>query len=76
MNFKVSLNLPKLVRFKIGVRLGLDDGAKLDLRVKLRGGRVWKWSAMAEPGKQKALGKNGHVETPLLGDADLDRAGQ
>jgi hypothetical protein len=76
VNFKVSLNLPKLVRFKVGIKLGLDDGAKLDLRIKLRGGRVWRWSAMAEPAKTKSLEKNGHDEPPLLGQADQDRVGQ
>jgi hypothetical protein len=73
VTFKVQLNLPKLLRFKVGVTVGLDDGAKLDLRVKLRGGRVWKWSAAAEPAKGKALDKQ---PPALLGQADQDRVGQ
>jgi hypothetical protein len=55
VRFKVALDLPKLVRFKVGVRLGGDEGARLDLKVKLFNGRPWKWRAMAEPGKPKQL---------------------
>ncbi len=66
MNFKVSLSLPKLVRFKVGVRLGVEEWARLDVRVKLRGGRAWKWTAMADPGR-RAIKASAAESPPLLG---------
>ncbi|HXU68819.1 MAG TPA: hypothetical protein VN947_05795 [Polyangia bacterium] len=45
MKLKLALSLPKLVKLRVGVQLGLDVGARLDVRLKLRGGEPLRWKA-------------------------------
>jgi hypothetical protein len=66
MKFKLALSLPKLMRVKVALALGFDEGAKIDVKLRLRGRQAWKWTAMADPGRARALAgkKNGKPEAP------------
>ncbi len=58
MKLRVDFSLPKLVKLRVGVQLGLDVGAKLDVRLRLRGGEPLRWKAAI------ARGRGGRAELP------------
>ncbi|MDB4967885.1 MAG: hypothetical protein JWN44_3574 [Myxococcales bacterium] len=45
MRLKLDFSLPKLVRLRFGVQVGLDVGVKVDVRWRLRGREPVKWKA-------------------------------
>ncbi|MCU1278202.1 MAG: hypothetical protein JWM53_1748 [bacterium] len=58
MKLKIDFSLPKLVKFRVGLQLGFDVGAKVDLRLRLRGGDPMRWRAAIAPSGTK------HAELP------------
>lgn len=58
MKLRFELSLPKLVKLRVGMQLGLDVGAKLDVRVRLRGREPLRWKAAL------ARGDGGKHELP------------
>jgi hypothetical protein len=54
MKFKVDFSLPKLVRFRVGIQLGADVGARVDVRLRLRGRDPLRWKAALGPSKTRA----------------------
>jgi len=73
MKLKIDFSLPKLVRVKLGLRLGLDEGAALDVRLRLRGGAPLKWRAALLPsrGKQRALERDRAEERDQLTETTM-----
>jgi hypothetical protein len=53
MKLKIDFSLPKLVRVRFGVQLGLDVGAKVDVRLRLRGKEPLRWKAALLRGEAK-----------------------
>ncbi len=53
MKLKFDFSLLKLVRVRFGVQLGLDVGAKVDVRLRLRGREPLKWKAALLRGDAK-----------------------
>lgn len=51
MKLKVDLSLPRWVRLRLGLRLGLDEGAAVDVKLKLGGGAPVRWKLALAPGK-------------------------
>jgi hypothetical protein len=49
MKLKVDFSLPKLVKFRVSLQLGLDVGARVDVRVRLRGRDPLRWKAALAP---------------------------
>ncbi len=45
MKLRLDFSLPKLVKLRVGVALGLDIGAKLDVRLRVRGREPLRWKA-------------------------------
>jgi hypothetical protein len=50
MKLKIDFNLPKLVKFRVSLQLGLDVGARVDVRLRLRGQEPLRWKAALAPG--------------------------
>jgi hypothetical protein len=55
MKFKIDFSLPKLVRFRVGIQVGTDVGAKLDVRLRLRGRDPLRWKAALGPSRAREL---------------------
>jgi hypothetical protein len=57
MKLKIDLNLPKLARFRVAFELGLEVGARIDVKLRLRGRDPLRWKAAlaAERGAAKEL---------------------
>lgn len=54
MKLKVDFSLPKLVKFRVALELGLADGARIDLRLRLRGREPLRWkAALAAPRRER-----------------------
>lgn len=49
MKLKLDFSLSKLVRLRVGVKLGRDAGAALDVRLRLRGREPLRWKAALGP---------------------------
>jgi len=58
VKLKLDFSLPKLVKLRVGLQVWLDVGAKLDVRLRLRGREPLRWKAAIARGegdKQKEL---------------------
>jgi hypothetical protein len=53
MKLKIDFSLPKLVKFRVGLQLGLDVGAKVEVRLRLRGREPLRWKAALARGEKK-----------------------
>ena len=53
MKLKIDFSLPKLVKLRVGLQLGLDVGAKIDVRLRVRGGEPLRWKAALARGEAK-----------------------
>ena len=53
MKLKIDLSLPKLVKLRVGLQLGFDVGARVDVRLRLRGGEPLRWKAAIARGANK-----------------------
>ena len=53
MKLKIDFSLPKLVKLRVGLQIGFDVGAKVDLRLRLRGREPMRWKAAIAPGGSK-----------------------
>ena len=51
MKLKVDFSLGKLARVKFAVKLGLEDGAAVDVKLRLRGRDPVRWKAALGRGK-------------------------
>jgi hypothetical protein len=51
MKLKLDLSLPRWVKLRVGLRLGLDEGAAIDVKLKLAGGDPVRWKLALAPGK-------------------------
>jgi hypothetical protein len=73
MKLKIDFSLPKLVKFRIGLQLGLDVGAKVDVRLRLRGREPLRWKAAIARGEGKKPELPEH-ETVIVPPRELPRA--
>lgn len=66
MKIKIDFSLPKLVKLRVGLQLGLDVGAKVDVRLRVRGGEPLRWKAALGrgEGKKAQLPERGTVIVP------------
>jgi hypothetical protein len=53
VKFKVDFSLRRLVKLRVGVQLGLDVGARLDVRLRLRGRDPLRWKAALVPSRPR-----------------------
>jgi hypothetical protein len=53
MKLRFDFSLPKLVKLRVGVQLGLDIGAKFDVRMRVRGLEPLRWKAAIARGEGK-----------------------
>ena len=54
MKLKVDLSLPRWMKLRVGLRLGLEEGAAIDVKLKLGGGDPVRWKLALAPGKAAA----------------------
>ncbi len=73
MKLKIDFSLPKLVKFRVGLQLGLDVGAKIDVRLRLRGREPLRWKAAIAPGAG-ARPELPEPATPIIPPRELPRA--
>ena len=52
MKLKVDFALGKLARVKFAVKLGIDDGAAVDVKLRVRGQEPLRWKAALGRGKR------------------------
>jgi hypothetical protein len=74
MKLKLALSLPKLLKLRVGVQLGLDVGARLDVRLKLRGGEPLRWKAAIARGGGGAKAELPEAATLLVPGHEIPRA--
>ena len=67
MKLKVDFSLGKLARVKLALKLGVDDGAAVDVKLRVRGQEPLRWKAALGGGK--ARGKH---ELPSHDDLPID----
>jgi len=73
MKIKIDFSLPKLVKLRVGLQLALDVGAKIDLRLRVRGGEPLRWKAALARGEAKKA-QLAEPETVLVMPRELPRA--
>jgi len=49
MKLKVDFNLPKIIKLRVALQLGVDVGARVDVRLRLRGRDPLRWKAALAP---------------------------
>jgi hypothetical protein len=64
VKLKVDVTLSKRLRLRVALRLGVDEGAALDVRARL-GGAPLRWKAALAPGRK--------AERELARNAERDR---
>jgi hypothetical protein len=52
VKLKVDFNLGKLARVRFALKLGLDEGAAVDVKLRLRGQEPMRWKAALGRGKR------------------------
>ena len=73
MKLKIDFNLPKLVKLRVGFQLGLDVGARVDVRLKLRGAEPLRWKAAIARGSKEPA-ELPESSTLLVPPHDIPRA--
>lgn len=73
MKLKIDFSLPKLVKLRVGLQLGLDVGAKVDVRLRLRGREPLRWKAALARGEAKKP-QLPEPAPPLITSRELPRA--
>jgi hypothetical protein len=53
MKLKIDFSLPKLVKLRVGFQIGFAVGAKVDVRLRLRGREPLRWKAAIARGDGK-----------------------
>jgi hypothetical protein len=53
MKLKIDFSLPKLVKLRVGFQIGFAVGAKVDVRLRLRGREPLRWKAAIARGDAK-----------------------
>ena len=65
MKLKVDFSLGKLARVKLAVKLGLEDGAAVDVKLRLRGRDPVRWKAALGRGKTRERELPSHDELAI-----------
>ena len=70
MKLKVDFSLGKLARVKFAVKLGIADGAAVDVKLRMRGQEPLRWKAALGRGKTRERELPSHdalaVDDPLF----------
>jgi len=73
MKLKIDFSLPKWVKLRVGLQLGLDVGAKVDVRLRLRGREPLRWKVALARGEAKKA-QLPEPETLIIPPRELPRA--
>ncbi len=65
MKLKVDFSLGKLARVKLAVKLGLEEGAAVDVKLRLRGRDPVRWRAALGRGKTRELPPVDHADAAI-----------
>jgi hypothetical protein len=71
VKLKVDFSLGKLARVKLAVKLGLEDGAAVDVKLRLRGRDPVRWKAALGRGKTRERELPSHDRDELAIDDPL-----
>lgn len=71
MKLKVDVSLSKLVRLRVGIKLGRAEGAAVDVRLRLRGREPLRWKAALGP-SSPGDGRTPRLESPETPTFDDD----
>jgi hypothetical protein len=68
VKLKVDFSLGKLARVRFAVKLGLAEGAAVDVKLRMRGREPVRWKAAIGPGKTRELpaAHDAAVDDPLF----------
>jgi hypothetical protein len=71
VKLKVDFSLGKLARVKFAVKLGIDDGAAVDVKLRMRGREPVRWKAALGRGKTRERELPSHDRSELAIDDPL-----